>query len=55
VESYITVINIRLYKGNFTTEIHHKTIYIYESLDGKIAVDEQIDQINSVYPWDDRD
>ena len=54
-DTYVTVINIRLYIGNFETEIHHKTVYIYESLDGKIAIDEQVDNINSVYPWDDRD
>lgn len=55
VETYVTTINVGLYIGNFTREIHHKTIYIYESLDGKIAVDEQVDNINSIYPWDDRD
>ena len=55
VETYITTINVGLYIGNFTREIHHKTIYIYESLDGRIVVDEQVDQIDSIYPWDDRD
>lgn len=52
--SYVTTINVSLYIGNFQTEIHHKTIYIYESTNGEIAVDEQVDNINSVYPWDDR-
>lgn len=52
--SYVTTINVSLYIGNFQTKIHHKTIYIYESTDGEIAVDEQVDNINSVYPWDDR-
>lgn len=55
VETYITTINVGLYIGNFANEIHHKTIYIYESLDGEIVVDEQIDNIESFYPWDDRD
>ena len=51
----ITRIDITLYKGNFQIELHHKVIYLYESIDGRIAVDEQVDDIDSVNPFDDEE
>lgn len=53
VDSSVTMIRLELYKGNFETKLHEKRIYLYEATDGQIAVDEQVDIIDSVNPFDD--
>lgn len=53
VDSSVTMITIELYKGNFDVKLHEKRIYLYEAIDGQIAVDEQVDVINSVNPFEE--
>lgn len=53
VDSNVTMIKSELYQGNFETKLHEKRIYLYEAADGQIAVDEQVDIIDSVNPFDD--
>ena len=55
VDSSVTMIMIELYKGNFDVKLHEKRIYLYEDTTGEIAVDEQVDVINSVNPFDDEE
>lgn len=45
------LISLTLYKGNFETILHEKRISIYENSNGQIAIDEQVDQINSINPF----
>lgn len=53
VDSSVTMIILELYQGNFETKLHEKRIYLYEAPDGQIAVDEQVDVIDSINPFDD--
>ena len=52
VDSHTTLIILELYRGNFETKLHEKRIHIYEAANGDIAVDEQVDQENSLNPFE---